>query len=545
LSLPITVAAQTVPFEILDGTPIAFTSVDVLPMDSETVLVDQTVVIEDGLIASIAPDSSAVIPSNATIIDGTDKFLFPGLADMHTHLGAEVPIAGGIGQNQVQVYLAAGVTTILNQGDFLSPFGRGLMSLRDAIVAGSTAGPTIYTASYARGQQDTGTNQQIVFTELDGRNHVLGSKAAGYDFIKIYNNTPLAAYQGIVDQARTENMAIMGHFPGPVGSATALADGMAMVSHAEAYFYLHFNFVQDTALILPAINQTLAAGTWVNTTLYIQETIAAIWGGDTAAFNAFLAQPQMQYVHPDEIAVWQSGFQGARWNPSGSQPGALDSRFAFVKNYTRAFHDAGIRLIAGTDSPTVLGAPGFSLHEEFRVISQLGLSNFEILKMATINPGEFIDQTLAPAKSFGLIRTGYRADILLLDSNPMDNLDNLRNAVGVLARGRWYSRASLDARLDSIAAEYAQPSAPPPSPPPTTSGGGGGAIGFWFVAALFAAGRIDRLRSLPTNPGAQPAPGIIRTSEPHNASSRNALRNIFPTFDFGKSSRNSIIRGRL
>jgi len=247
VSLPLltAVSAQTVSFEILDGTPVAFTSVDVIPMDSETVLFDQTVIIEAGLISSITSDSNAVIPGNATIIDGTGKFLFPGLADMHTHLGAEVPIAGGIGQNQVQVYLAAGVTTILNQGDFLSPFGRGLMSLRDAIIDGSTVGPTIYTASYARGQQDTGTNQQIVFTDVDGRNHVLGSKAAGYDFIKIYNGTPLAAYQGIVDQAQIEGMAIMGHFPQPVGSATALADGMAMVSHAEAYFYVHFNFNED------------------------------------------------------------------------------------------------------------------------------------------------------------------------------------------------------------------------------------------------------------------------------------------------------------
>jgi len=500
-SLPLAtpVSAQTVPFEILDGTPVAFTSVDVIPMDSETVLFDQTVIIEAGLISSITSDSNAVIPGNAAIIDGTGQFLFPGLADMHTHLGAEVPIAGGIGQNQVQVYLAAGVTTILNQGDFLSPFGRGLMSLRDAIVDGSTAGPTIYTASYARGQQDTGTNQQIVFTDVDGRNHVLGSKAAGYDYIKIYNGTPLAAYQGIVDQAQIEGMAIMGHFPQPVGSATALADGMAMVSHAEAYFYVHFNFNEVESLILPAINQTLAAGTWVNTTLYIQETIAAIWGGDTTAFNTFLAQPQMQYVHPDEIAVWRSGFQGSRWNPSGSQPGALDSRFAFVKRYTREFHDAGIRLIAGTDSPTVLGAPGFSLHEELRVIAQLGLSNYEILKMATINPGEFVDQTLTPATSFGTIRIGNRADLLLLDANPMDDLDNLQDAVGVMARGRWYSRASLDSRLDSIAAEYARLSAPPspPASPPPSSGGGGGALDTWFLWMLlvtFAAQQLSNTR---------------------------------------------------
>lgn len=477
--------AQAVPFEVLDNTPIAIAGVTVVPMNSTTVLPDQTVVVENGLISAISDDIGAVVPDDAVLIDGSGRFLFPGLADMHTHLGAEVPIAGGIGINQLQVYLAAGVTTVLNQGDFLSPFANGLSTLQQSVANATNAGPTMYTASYARGQEDTGTAQQIVFTEQDGRDHVVTSKAAGYDYIKVYNNTPLAAYRGIVDQARIEGMAIMGHFPVGVGSDVALADGMAMVSHAEAYFYSHYHFDEDASLTVSAINQTLAANTWVNTTLYIQETIAAIWGGDVAAFNAFLAKPQMLYVHPDEIRVWRNGFQGARWNPAGSQPGELDSRFAFVKNYTKDFHDAGIRLIAGTDSPTVLGAPGFSLHEEFRVLAQLGLSTFDILQTATVNPGAFVDQTLSPAIGFGTIQVGKRADLLLLDANPLDDVGNLQNALGVMTLGHWYSRASLDGRLDAIAAEYALLSAPPAPPvTPPSSGGGGGAIGAWIMCLL-------------------------------------------------------------
>lgn len=487
--------AQDIPFEILDGSPIAITSVDVIPMDSDNILLDQTVVIENGIISSIASSAVAVIPGDAIVIDGSGGFLFPGLADMHTHLGAEVPVAGGIGRNQVQVYLAAGITTILNQGDFLSPFGNTLMQLRDGIIAGDFAGPTIYTASYARGEVDTGTSQQIVRTDLDGRNHVLGSKAAGYDYIKIYNNTPLDAYRGIVDQARLEGMAIMGHFPQPVGSAAALADGLAMVSHAEAYFYSHYHFVEDPSLTTSAINQTLASNTWVNTTLYIQETIASIWGGDAAAFNAFIAKPQMRYVHPDEIAVWREGFEGTRWNPAGSRPGEIDSRFDFVKKYTRDFHDAGVRLIAGTDSPTVLGAPGFSTHEEFRVLAQLGLSNFEILRTATGNPGQFVDQTLSPAVRFGTLRVGSRADLLLLNGNPLEDLENLKSAAAVIARGRLYSRASLDERLTVIAAEYEALSAPPAPRPVASSGGGASGLLFLSLLLLFPA-VVDRTMSL-------------------------------------------------
>ena len=501
-ALSTTAYAQNVPFEVVDGSPVAFVNVNVVAMTSANVFVGQTVVIENGLITSISDAAAATIPPGSTSIDGAGMYLFPGLADMHTHLGAEVPIAGGIGVNQLQVYLAAGVTTILNQGDFLAPFGAGLFSLRDSVTSGVNAGPTMYAASYARGRQDTGTTQQIVATEQDGRDHVIASKAAGYDYIKIYNNTPLAAYRGIVDQASIEGLAVMGHFPVGVGADVALADGLAMVSHAEAYFYVHYHFAEDPSLTLSAINQTLTSGAAVNTTLYIQETIAAIWGGDQVAFDAFLAQPQMRYVHPQEIEVWRQGFVGARWNPSGSQPGALDSRFDFVKSYTKDFHDAGIPLVAGTDSPTVLGAPGFSTHEELRVLATVGIGNFDILQMVTTRPGEFVDRTLSPAAGFGTIEVGKRADMLLLSGNPLDDLTNLKDAIGVMASGRWYSRASLDGRLGKIADEYMALTAPPPSPPPAPSGGGGGATAtivlaglfFFSVAAVFRSGRKFKRR---------------------------------------------------
>jgi hypothetical protein len=476
------VHAQAVPFELTDGTPVAFVNVTVIPMDRTTTLVNHTVTIDNGFITGVGPDGSVVIPDGAVVIDGANRFVVPGLVDLHTHLGAEVGVAGGIGENQVQVYLAKGVTTILNQGDFLIPFGNGLMSLAQRIRDGEIAGPTIYTASYARGSADTGTPQQIVSTALDGRDHVVASKAAGYDYIKVYNQTPLAAFDGIVDQSRVENMSVIGHFPHPVGTAKALADGMVMVAHAWAYFWTHFSSAEDPSLIVPAINQTLAAGAWVNTTLYIVESIAAIWGGNQAAFDAFLAKPQMRYVHPAEIDVWRQGFEGPRWSPAGSRPGDLDSQFAFVKRYTRDFYDAGIRLTLGTDSPTVLGAPGFSTHEEMRVLGQLGLSSFEVLTIATRNPGDFVAETLPNAEPFGTIEVGKRADLLLLDSDPLADLSNLERTVGVMVRGRWYSRESLDGRLDTVAAEYASIN-PIPLPPPN-SGSGGGALDIHLLSLL-------------------------------------------------------------
>jgi adenine deaminase len=188
--------------------------------------------------------------------------------------------------------------------------------------------------------------------------------------------------------------------------------------------------------------------------LYIEETIAAVWGGNVDAFEEFISQPRMRYVHPLEVAVWRRGVTGSRWNPVGSFPGQLDSRVEFIKQYAREFIDAGVPFTLGTDSPTVLGVPGFSTHQEMRLLGELGLTPFQTLEIATKNGGAFINETLTGSESFGVIAPGQRADLILLSANPLDDIVNVQARVGVMARGQWWSENALQALLEAVAKSY-------------------------------------------------------------------------------------------
>lgn len=447
-------ADAAAPDSVDSDTPVVFADATVITMDGDDVLGGHSVLVEGGLIAEVAPADELVVPEGAVVIDATGRFLMPGLSDMHTHLGAEVSAKLGVGAKQLTVYLANGVTTILNLGDFETRFGRNLDQMKEGLRDGSLIGPTMYTASYARGEGDTGQDWQILRDAQDGVDHVERAVESGYDYIKVYNRTPRDAFDAIIRETRERDMAVIGHIPGPVGTSRALNGGLSMVAHAEAYFWTHFGFQPDADRIAEAVSLTANNQVWVNSTLYLLETASGFFGGDFDAFRRFIAQPRMRYAHPEEILVWKRGAVGDRWNPSGSSPGDWDERFRFVKEYTRRFHDAGIRLVLGTDSPTVLGVPGFSTHEEMRVLKTLGLTNREVLETATLNPGLYVAETLPGAEPFGQVTEGMRADLLLLEADPLADIGNAAERVGVMARGRWYSEANLQARIETIAEEY-------------------------------------------------------------------------------------------
>lgn len=482
----VAVYAAEVPLQVNAEQPVAFINVNVVSMLDENILSGQTVLISDGQIQLIDDVEAVFIGDEFEVIDGEGGYLSPGLSDMHTHLGGEVGVSGGIGEKQVMVYLANGVTTILNQGDFLSPFGSGLISIRDRIIANELPGPTIYTASYARGPKDGGASGQTPRTFEEGVEHVTKSINAGYDFIKIYNDTQAAAINGIFSEAAAQNISVTGHFPNTISPVEVLNKGMVMVAHSAAYYWTLFNFRNNASLIDDAIDMTVTNQVYVNTTLKIEETIADIWGGDSVAFNSFINQAEMRYAHPLEIQVWRDGATGNRWNPSGSIPGQLDAGRDFVRGYIKDFFDADIKLVLGTDSPTVLGAPGFSTHDELDSIKRLGLSNFETLATSTKNSGEFILQNVANSEVFGIVAEGARADFILSENNPLEDINVLRTRLGVMARGNWYSTEFLQTEIEKIAISYESlANSNSDTSGGSSSGGGGGSFTYWWLAILF------------------------------------------------------------
>jgi len=445
---------------LVSGGTLALTHVKLITMASEEVLDDQVVIVKDGMIESYGPSSTMAVPAEATEINLDGKYLMPGMADMHTHLGTNVTESGS-GENnelwdltskgQLLSLAANGVTTVLNCGDFNDPVNRW----KNELARNEYPGPTMYNAKWPRGPLDGYGGGRDLGSVQDAIDFVRVSQAEGYDFIKLYNQTPQFAIEPLIEEAQNRGMGTVGHFPTTSTPAATLRSGLDLVAHSEAFLWSYFQFQVNDALIPGAVRLNLDNDNYVITTLGVVKSITEVWCNNRPAVQELYSNDWMDYVHrPTSVQIWDWGIEGARWNPAGCTIGQRDREYDFVKRYVKAFYDAGVPLLIGSDSPTVLGAAGFSMHLEFEILQEMGISNFEILKMATVNAGVFINNKLYEPFPFGMVQEGYRADLMVLDNNPLEDLENLKRPYGVLLRGNWYTRDFFDAKLEALKQAY-------------------------------------------------------------------------------------------
>jgi imidazolonepropionase-like amidohydrolase len=459
------VEVQAVPFDIDWSQSIALVGATVLPMTGADALDNQTIIVADGVIQELGPASAVAIPETARVIDARTRYLIPGITDAHTHLatnarefaGFSVPLftINTIAKNQLMLYLANGVTTIINNGDFDEP----VPLYADQVRSGELIGPTIYAAKFARGNVDGCSDGNplsvTVGNPATARQYLRNAQAQGYDFIKLYNCTPRDSVFALLDEGRIIGMPGIGHTPQTVSVPEVLDGGMRMVAHAESYVWTLFGFQHQTSGIPNAVEITRRNDAWVTGTLFIEELIAQIYGGNTPGIEAYWSRPENIYMHGTTVNLNNRSIDAPwRWNPAGSQPGQWDPRRDFVYQLALAFHQGDVRLLLGTDSPTVLGVPGFSALEELRVLVEIGIPVDQALEIATANGGEFINEQLPESEPFGRIAAGQRADLILLDTDPRVQLPNRDLILGVMARGWWYSAAFFDQQLTIIAESY-------------------------------------------------------------------------------------------
>lgn len=419
---------------------IVFTDVNVVPMDRERVIPRTTVIVTDGVIASIG--IKAKLPAGTRVIDGNGAWLAPGLADMHNHVTQ---------RDDLPLLLANGVTTMLNMGEATNAFaGR----TRIAVNRGDVPGPQIFTAFVVDGDPQYG--HFIVKTPDEARAIVRLAKANGYSFIKVYTNLSAEAFAALADEAKVQGIGVVGHNVAAVGLAKQLAAGQAMVAHVEEFFTGFFpeppaddqQAPPDDARIAEAIALVKAHGAFVTSDLFTYRTIAAQFG-KPEVMKAYLAAPEAHYLSPADRISWAG---------SAYQRKAVDlsRRVAFEARFVKAMAGAGVPLITGGDAPSIPGlVPGFALHGEIDAMLSAGLTPWQVLSAATRTPGEFIAKTVPGAARFGMIAPGYRADLLLVAGNPLEKPATLRAPLGVMTGGRWHDAAALKAMLDEVAAKRA------------------------------------------------------------------------------------------
>ncbi len=418
--------------------PIALVGVNVIPMDSSRLLVDQTVLVRGGKISAIGP-RSRVQTTGARRYELPGYYLLPGLADLHTH----PQVAGDLTQ-----YMASGVTTILSLGSFVD---EQMLRWRDSTRRGERIGPDIYVAYFVDGS-GAPAGRMIASAE-DGRNAARSAKNGGFDFIKAYNSIPEAGFVGLVDEARAQGIAVTGHGVRSVGLQRGFALGQVMVAHGEEYMYTHFSRLEDSVRFGEAAAWTKRSGAYVLPNLSAYAGIARQWG-KPAVVDTLLSMPELRFLDP----LWRQ-----RWRARDyiTRQGSLAARVLFLKRLTKVLSDSGVPLLAGTDSPTIPGLfPGFSIVDDMALLVDAGLTPYQALATATRIPGEFFAKYGRTPDRFGTIAVGNRADLIVVRTNPLEDVRRLRNPTGVMLRGHWFSRVELDEKMNALAGANGRQSPP-------------------------------------------------------------------------------------
>ncbi len=423
--------------------PVAFTNVSVLPMDRDTVLANQTVVIEGGRITAIGP--SVRTPAGATVVDGRGKFLMPGLAEMHAHVPAgNAP--RDVTERALSLYVLGGVTTA--RGMLGDP---AHLALRDELARGAVLGPRLITSGPS-------LNGNSATTPEIGRGLVEAQKAAGYDLLKIHPGIERVVFDTIAATADRVGIRFAGHVPLAVGWQRALETRFATIDHVDGFleamlpdgaplttaqggfFGLALVDHLDTTRIPALVRATRDAGVAMVPTQALLET----WVNDTSP-DVLAARPEMRYWLPNQVQAWTMNKQNLL--ATGPYTPAQRARFiALRRQVVKALYDGGVPFLLGSDAPQVWNVPGFSVHRELEALVTSGLTPYQALRTGTMNVAEFMGESA----SSGSITTGKRADLLLLDGNPLQDIRNTQRIAGVMVAGRWIDGAERTRRLDAL-----------------------------------------------------------------------------------------------
>ena len=415
-----------------------FRHANLVPMDRERTLLDQTVVVRDGKIAAIGRDLP--IPAGAEVIDARGQWLSPGLADMHVH--SETP-------DELAVYLAHGVTTVLAMGG-----ARQRLVGKTARRAnrGEIATPHVYTAFLVDGTPDY--NGFVLKTPAQASALPAMARAQGYDFIKVYVGLTPPVFEALASAARAERTPLVGHGVYAVRIDGQLAAGQAMIAHLEEFFYSYLfppekgggEDLPSDARIADAVALAKRYDATITADPLTYRTIAELANHPELGPPIF-ARPEFALLPPDRRIEWFS-------SDYFTKTAKLLPRADFERRLVKAFADGGVRLILGTDAPTIPGLyPGVSVHDQLAELRAAGLTPYQALKTATAGPGEFIAKTKG-GTSFGRIAVGQRADLILTKESPLGDLTTLRRPVGVMSAGKWRDATALAGLLDAVRTRY-------------------------------------------------------------------------------------------
>ncbi len=414
-------------------TEIAFVHVAVVPMTSERILEDHTVIVRGDRIVAIGPSARVNVPEGAMKIEGRGYYLLPGLGEMHGHIPSPQAPPEYL-EAVLFLYLSNGVTTV--RGMLGAP---GQLELRERANRGEILSPMLYLAGPSFNDASINSPEEAVAK-------VREQKQQGWDLLKIHPGLTREEYEAMARTAKEVGMRWVGHVPADVGLIRALELGQETIDHLDGYIeYLEGDKGPlDRAKLEDIVRRTREAGAWVVPTMALWEVLIGARDLET-----LLAYPELRYMPPSMVENWIRAHR-ARVNDPRYDRKRAERIAANRKEILRALHRGGVRILFGTDAPQQFSVPGFSIHREIPVLLECGMTPYEILQTATRNVGEYFREK----DRFGTIEVGARADLILVKGNPLSDLGHLKNPAGVMVRGRWIPESEIQHRLERIAAAF-------------------------------------------------------------------------------------------
>jgi hypothetical protein len=422
--------------------PLVIRNVNVITMESEEVLKNQTVVIENGKVTSIAPNLKP--KANALVIDGQGKWLMPGLAEMHAH----VPPVDDLGpmKDVLMLFAAHGITTI-----------RGMLGhprhleLRAMLKNREIVGPRFFTTGPS-------FNGMSVTSPGAGAQMVERQKNQGYDYLKLHPGLSRPKFDSIAITAKRTGIPFVGHVSFGVGIWHAIESGYSSIDHLDGFieglvpgiehkieqeaglFGMFVAHEADTSRIPELMKALRNQNVWVVPT----QALAERWFSPDFKAEDFRNDPHARYMKPEVVDQWVNSKTNLVNNPQYDAE-KIRNFIALRRKLIKSCQDNGVGLLLGCDAPQVFNVPGISTHQELVYLVRSGLTPFEALRTGTVNVATYLNLPNA-----GIIRPGAVADLVLLGGNPLEKIEETQRIDGVILDGTWLSKEYITDELKKL-----------------------------------------------------------------------------------------------